>query len=152
MIEAAERDGLLKPGATIVEPTSGNTGVGLALAAALKGYHCVFTMPDKMSQEKVRLLKAYGAEVIRADNVVVATGPYQRPVIPPLLSADCPLHALHASRYKAPDLLPPGAVLVVGSGASGSQIAEELALPPVKIKPVVSFAGTSCLYCRVKSK
>jgi cystathionine beta-synthase len=64
IIERAEREGKLKPGGTIVEGTSGNTGVGLALAAALKGYRCVFTMPDKMSQEKVRLLKAYGAEVI----------------------------------------------------------------------------------------
>jgi cystathionine beta-synthase len=64
IIEAAERDGSLRPGGTIVEGTSGNTGVGLAIAAALKGYRCIFTMPDKMSQEKVRLLKAFGAEVI----------------------------------------------------------------------------------------
>lgn len=64
IIEAAERDGSLKPGGTIVEGTSGNTGVGLAIAATLKGYRCIFTMPDKMSQEKVRLLKAYGAEVV----------------------------------------------------------------------------------------
>ncbi|HEY0930115.1 MAG TPA: pyridoxal-phosphate dependent enzyme [Gemmatimonas sp.] len=64
MIEAHEAAGTLKPGGTIVEATSGNTGVGLAIAAALKGYRCIFTMPDKMSQEKVRLLKAFGAEVI----------------------------------------------------------------------------------------
>src|SRR5207253_232396 len=64
MIEAAEREGRLKPGGLIVEATSGNTGVGLALAAAVKGYRCVFTMPDKMSQEKARLLRALGAEVI----------------------------------------------------------------------------------------
>jgi cystathionine beta-synthase len=64
IIEDAERRGELKPGGTIVEGTSGNTGVGLAIAACLKGYHCIFTMPDKMSQEKVRLLKAYGAEVV----------------------------------------------------------------------------------------
>jgi cystathionine beta-synthase len=64
MIEAAEQAGELKPGGTIVEGTSGNTGVGLAMAAALKGYRCIFTMPDKMSQEKVKLLKAYGAEVV----------------------------------------------------------------------------------------
>ena len=64
IIEDAERRGELRPGGTIVEGTSGNTGVGLAIAAALKGYRCVFTMPDKMSQEKVRLLKAYGAEVV----------------------------------------------------------------------------------------
>jgi cystathionine beta-synthase len=64
IIEDAERRGELRPGGTVVEGTSGNTGVGLAIAAALKGYHCIFTMPDKMSQEKVRLLKAYGAEVV----------------------------------------------------------------------------------------
>jgi cystathionine beta-synthase len=64
IIEQAEREGRLKPGGTIVEGTSGNTGIGLAIAAALKGYRCIFTMPDKMSQEKVRLLKAFGAEVI----------------------------------------------------------------------------------------
>jgi cystathionine beta-synthase len=64
IIEEAEGRGELKAGGTIVEGTSGNTGVGLAIAAALKGYRCIFTMPDKMSQEKVRLLKAYGAEVV----------------------------------------------------------------------------------------
>ena len=64
MIEAAEQEGKLKPGGTIVEPTSGNTGVGLAIAAALKGYRCTFVMPDKMSQEKISLLRAYGAEVV----------------------------------------------------------------------------------------
>jgi cystathionine beta-synthase len=64
MIEAAERDGRLQPGGTIVEPTSGNTGVGLAIAAAIKGYRCIFVMPDKMSQEKISMLRAYGAEVV----------------------------------------------------------------------------------------
>ena len=64
MIEEAEREGKLKPGGTIVEPTSGNTGVGLAIAAAQKGYRCIFVMPDKMSQEKISMLRAYGAEVV----------------------------------------------------------------------------------------
>lgn len=64
MIEAAEADGRLKPGGTVVEGTSGNTGVALALAAAIKGYKTVFTMPDKMSTEKVKLLRAFGAEVV----------------------------------------------------------------------------------------
>lgn len=64
MIDAAERDGLLEPGGTIVEPTSGNTGVGLALVAAQRGYRCIFVMSDKMSTEKVALLRAYGAEVV----------------------------------------------------------------------------------------
>lgn len=64
LIEAAERDGVLRPGGTIVEGTSGNTGLALALAAAIKGYRCIFTLPDKMSQEKVKLLRAFGAEVV----------------------------------------------------------------------------------------
>ncbi len=64
MVSAAESEGLLKPGGTIVEATSGNTGVGLAMVAAVKGYRCIFVMPDKMSAEKIRLLKAYGAEVV----------------------------------------------------------------------------------------
>ena len=64
MIEAAERDGLLRPGGTIVEPTSGNTGHGLAIAAALRGYRCIFVMADKQSAEKQAILRAYGAEVV----------------------------------------------------------------------------------------
>ena len=63
MVEQAERDGILKPGATIVEPTSGNTGVGLALVAALKGYKLILTMPETMSIERRRLVAAYGARV-----------------------------------------------------------------------------------------
>ena len=75
MIEAAERSGLLQPGGTIVEPTSGNTGHGLAIAAAIKGYKCIFVMPDKMSQEKVALLRAYGAEVIITPTAVPPESP-----------------------------------------------------------------------------
>jgi cystathionine beta-synthase len=75
MIEAAERDGKLKPGGTIVEPTSGNTGVGLAIAAALKGYRCIFVMPDKMSQEKISMLRAYGAEVVITPTAVEHDSP-----------------------------------------------------------------------------
>jgi cystathionine beta-synthase len=75
MIEAAERAGHLKPGATIVEPTSGNTGHGLAIAAAIKGYRCIFVMPDKMSQEKVALLRAYGAEVVITPTAVAPENP-----------------------------------------------------------------------------
>ena len=75
MIEAAERDGKLKPGGTIVEPTSGNTGVGLAMAAALKGYRCIFVMPDKMSQEKIAMLRAYGAEVVITPTAVEHDSP-----------------------------------------------------------------------------
>ena len=75
MIEAAERDGLLKPGGTIVEPTSGNTGVGLAIAAAIKGYRCIFVMPDKMSNEKIAMLRAYGAEVVITPTAVEHDSP-----------------------------------------------------------------------------
>src|SRR5437867_12625612 len=75
MIEAAERDGLLKPGGTIVEPTSGNTGVGLAIAAAARGYRCIFVMPDKMSQEKISMLRAYGAEVVICPTAVEPDSP-----------------------------------------------------------------------------
>jgi cystathionine beta-synthase len=75
MIEAAERAGRLSPGGTIVEPTSGNTGVGLAIAATIKGYRCIFTMPDKMSQEKISLLRAYGAEVVIAPTAVPPDSP-----------------------------------------------------------------------------
>ena len=75
MIEAAERDGLLSPGGTIVEPTSGNTGHGLAIAAAIKGYRCIFVMPDKMSQEKIALLRAYGAEVVITPTAVPRESP-----------------------------------------------------------------------------
>src|SRR6478736_10554743 len=64
MIDAAERDGLLLPGGTIVEPTSGNTGVGLALVAQQRGYSCVFVCPDKVSGDKINVLRAYGAEVV----------------------------------------------------------------------------------------
>jgi cystathionine beta-synthase len=64
MVEAAEREGRLEPGGTIVEPTSGNTGVGLAIVAARRGYRCIFTMPDKIAGEKIALLRAYGAEVV----------------------------------------------------------------------------------------
>ncbi len=75
MIDAAERAGLLKPGGTIVEPTSGNTGHGLAIAAAIRGYRCIFVMPDKMSQEKVSLLRAYGAEVVITPTAVAPESP-----------------------------------------------------------------------------
>jgi cystathionine beta-synthase len=75
LIEAAERDGRLKPGGTIVEPTSGNTGTGLAIAARLKGYRVVAVMPDKMSKEKIDLLRAYGAEVVLAPTDVPPDSP-----------------------------------------------------------------------------
>ncbi len=75
MLDAAERDGLLKPGGTIVEPTSGNTGVGLAIVAAQRGYRCVFVMTDKVAPEKVALLQAYGAEVVVCPVAVLPEDP-----------------------------------------------------------------------------
>ena len=75
IVEEAEREGRLRPGGTIVEATSGNTGLGLAIVAAIKGYKCVFTMPDKMSIEKIRLLRAFGAEVIVTPTAVPHDSP-----------------------------------------------------------------------------
>ena len=75
MIEDAERRGMLRPGGTIIEPTSGNTGAGLAIAAAIKGYRTIFVMPDKMSAEKIALLKAFGAEVVITPTAVPPESP-----------------------------------------------------------------------------
>ena len=75
LVEAAERDGRLRPGGTIIEPTSGNTGTGLAIAARLKGYRVIAVMPDKMSKEKIDLLRAYGAEVVVAPTDVAPDSP-----------------------------------------------------------------------------
>ena len=75
MVEAAERAGLIGPGGTIVEPTSGNTGVGLAIVAARRRYRCIFVMPDKMSQEKIALLRAYGSEVVVCPTTVAPDHP-----------------------------------------------------------------------------
>jgi len=75
MIDEAERQHWLRPGGTIIEATAGNTGVGLAMAAAVKGYRCIFVMPDKMSGEKIRLLSAYGAEIVITPTSVPADSP-----------------------------------------------------------------------------
>ncbi len=73
MIEEAEKNGLLKPGGTIIEPTSGNTGVGVAQVAAVKGYRCILVMPDKMSEEKFSLIRAYGAEVVKVPTTATSS-------------------------------------------------------------------------------
>jgi cystathionine beta-synthase len=98
IIEAAEKDGTLKPGGTIVEATSGNTGIGLAIAAALRGYKCIFTMPDKMSQEKVRLLKAFGAEVIITPTAVAPDHPENYLVVAKRIASETP-NAIFANQF-----------------------------------------------------
>jgi len=98
IIEQAERDGRLKPGGTIVEGTSGNTGVGLAIAAALKGYKCIFTMPDKMSSEKVRLLKAFGAEVIITPTAVPPDHPDNYVMMAKRIASETP-NAILANQF-----------------------------------------------------
>ena len=90
MIEAAERDGRLKPGGTIIEPTSGNTGHGLAIAAAIKGYRCIFVMADKQSVEKQTLLRAYGAEVVLCPTNVAPESPESYYSVAARLARDIP--------------------------------------------------------------
>ena len=90
MIEAAERAGLLKPGGTIIEPTSGNTGHGLAIAAVLKGYRCIFVMADKQSSEKQALLRAYGAEVVLCPTNVAPESPESYYSVAARLARDIP--------------------------------------------------------------
>ena len=90
MIEAAERAGLLKPGGTIIEPTTGNTGHGLAIAAALKGYRCIFVMADKQSAEKQSLLRAYGAEVVLCPTNVAPESPESYYSVAARLARDIP--------------------------------------------------------------
>src|SRR6188472_3872833 len=101
LIEAAEREGKLKPGGTIVEPTSGNTGVGLAIAAAIKGYRCIFVMPDKMSQEKISLLRAYGAEVVICPTAVPPESPESYYRVADRLTEEIP-GAFQPNQYRNP--------------------------------------------------
>jgi len=98
IIEKAEREGTLRRGGTIVEGTSGNTGVALAIAAALRGYKCIFTMPDKMSQEKVRLLKAFGAEVIITPTAVPPDHPDSYVMMARRIAAETP-NAILADQF-----------------------------------------------------
>jgi cystathionine beta-synthase len=101
MIVAAERDGLLRPGGTIVEPTSGNTGVGLAIVAAQRGYRCVFVMTDKVAPEKVALLKAYGAEVVVCPVAVEPEDPASYYSVAARLTEE--LAAFRPNQYANPD-------------------------------------------------
>src|SRR3954453_1979040 len=101
MIEDAERRGLLKPGGTIVEATSGNTGVGLAIAAAIKGYKTIFVMPDKMSDEKIRLLRAFGARVVITPTAVEPDDPRSYYSVSRRLAEETP-NAILAGQYWNP--------------------------------------------------
>lgn len=101
IIEEAEREGRLKPGGTIVESTSGNTGLGLAIAAAVKGYKCIFTMPDKMSIEKIRLLRAFGAEVIVTPTAVPHESPESYTEVAKRVVRETP-NAILANQYYNP--------------------------------------------------
>ncbi|HZN13973.1 MAG TPA: cystathionine beta-synthase [Acidimicrobiales bacterium] len=101
MIDAAEQAGLLREGGTIVEPTSGNTGVGLAIVAARRRYKCVFVMPDKMSAEKIGLLRAYGAEVVVCPTAVAPDHPDSYYSVANRLSADIP-GAFQPNQYANP--------------------------------------------------
>jgi cystathionine beta-synthase len=102
MVEAAERDGTLKPGGTIIEATAGNTGVGLALVAAVKGYRCIFVMPDKMSQDKINLLKAYGAEVVITPTSVAADSPESYNGVADRLAKEIP-NAYRPNQFENPN-------------------------------------------------
>ena len=101
IIEDAERRGVLKPGGTIVESTSGNTGVGLAIAAAVKGYKCIFVMPDKMSQEKILLLRAFGARVVVTPTAVEPEDPRSYYSVAKRLVEETP-GAILANQYHNP--------------------------------------------------
>jgi cystathionine beta-synthase len=102
MVDAAERAGLIGPGGTIVEPTSGNTGVGLAIVAARRRYRCVFVMPDKMSQEKIALLRAYGAEVVVCPTTVAPEHPDSYYSVAARLASEIP-GAYQPSQYHNPE-------------------------------------------------
>ncbi len=101
IVEDAEKSGMLKPGGTIVEATSGNTGVGLAIAAALKGYRTIFVMPDKMSQEKIMLLRAYGARVIVTPTAVEPEDPRSYYSVADRMVRETP-NAILANQYHNP--------------------------------------------------
>src|SRR5258708_16486999 len=104
MIEDAEKRGLLTPGGTIVEPTSGNTGVGLAIAAALKGYRLVCTLPDKQSQEKRDILRSYGAEVVLCPTAVAPDSPLSYYKVAELLAKELPRGFMPPQDLKPPNV------------------------------------------------
>ncbi|MCL5429348.1 MAG: cystathionine beta-synthase [Chloroflexi bacterium] len=101
IIDAAEREGRLKPGGTVVEATSGNTGVGLAIVAAIRGYKCIFVMPDKMSQEKIQLLRAFGGKVVITPTAVAPEDPRSYYRVAERIAAETP-NAILADQYRNP--------------------------------------------------
>src|SRR6188768_379250 len=102
IIDAAERDGLLAPGGTIVEPTSGNTGIGLALVAQQRGYRCVFVLPDKVGEEKRNVLRAYGAEIVVTPTAVEPSSPESYYSVSDRLARDIP-GAFKPNQYSNPN-------------------------------------------------
>jgi cystathionine beta-synthase len=134
MIEDAEKKGLLKPGGTIVEGTSGNTGVGLAIAAAIKGYRCVFVLPDKMSEEKIRNLRSFGAKVVVTPTAVAPDDPRSYYQVSRRLALETP-NSIYMNqydnlsnrethyKYTGPEILkqfPDVDVIVAGIGTGGT--------------------------------
>ena len=134
MIEDAEKKGLLKPGGTIVEGTSGNTGVGLAIAAAIRGYKCVFVLPDKMSEEKIRNLRSFGAKVVVTPTAVEPDDPRSYYQVLRRLAKEIP-NAVYLNQYDnlsnreahykttGPEILeqfPEIDVLIAGIGTGGT--------------------------------
>jgi cystathionine beta-synthase len=115
LVEAAERDGRLRPGGTIIEPTSGNTGTGLAIAARLKGYRVIAVMPDKMSREKIDLLRAYGAEVVVTPTDVAPDSPQSYYRVADRLTQEIP-GAFQPNQYANPA----NPHLVAGVGTGGT--------------------------------
>jgi cystathionine beta-synthase len=101
IIEDAEKEGRLKPGGTIVEATSGNTGVGLAIVAAIRGYKCIFVMPDKMSQEKIQLLRAFGARVVITPTAVEPDDPRSYYSVARKITEETP-NSILANQYHNP--------------------------------------------------
>ena len=120
MVEAAEREGVLKKDGVIVEATSGNTGVALALVAAIRGYRCIFTMPDKMSREKVQLLESFGAEVV---------------ITPTDVHPDHPDHKI------AKKILPKGSGSMIAFGIKGGKEAGAAFIDNVKLASHLANVG-----------
>ena len=102
MIEDAERRAVLRPGGTIIEATAGNTGAGLALVAAVKGYRCIFVLPDKMGEDKINLLKAYGAEVVITPTSVPPDSPESYNSVADRLAREIP-NAFRPNQFANPE-------------------------------------------------